>query len=107
MLYSKLQRGREAHGLNARITRGEQFEIGDITCGSHATTDIESCLLQFHPSPLTSPPTLPPDQKGATQIAKHCFHSCFPARRALPGRNSELNGFKCRHPYSQLTDHRT
>jgi hypothetical protein len=44
MLHPELQRSMEAYRLNAGITRGEQFEIGDVACGSQPATDIEPRL---------------------------------------------------------------
>ena len=67
MLYSKLQRSREAHGLNARIARGEQFEIGDVACGRQTATDIESCLLQAQAWRHASPGDPVIGENGATQ----------------------------------------
>ncbi len=106
MLRSELQSGMEVHCLNAGIARREQFEIGDIACRRQSPTDIESYRLQVHPSPHSPRPALPPNRKRATQIAEHCLESCPPARRALPGRDDDVNGFERGQADPQLLDHR-
>jgi hypothetical protein len=86
MLYSRLQRRREVHCLNARIVVRKEFEIRDVAC--------------------MPPVSLAPDQEWAAQITEHCLQSCFSAGCALPGRNSDLDGFEGNHASSQFLDYR-